>query len=205
MKNIVILLLFAAITVAYGQHSKDDILKELQKKYNNINSVELTFAAEGNPDNQGIVKAKKGNKYYVRMPIMTVICNGKNVWNINEKDKKVILSDFDAKAQRTFSIDKFFFSFLNDYMPDKMTKENSSSGKNTYAVSFIPKDKSKSNMLKYFKLWLNRNTLDIIAVEIDHNSSILKFNLKNIKTNIKLTDKFFNFQPPKNFEVIDAR
>lgn len=189
---------------SFAEKTKEEIFKDLQKKYEKLNSIEVSFAMIGNSDIQGVIKAKKGNKYYLRMPVMTVVCNGNTVWNFNERDKKVIVSNFDKNAVGTFSIDKFFFSFLNDYLPDRLVREKSTIKKGIYMLSFIPKDKKKPNQMSDFKIWVS-STNEILSVEIDHNGTLQKFDVRNIKPNIKIKDSVFDLKPPKGVEVIDVR
>ncbi len=208
MKTLIVIFLILAILLpnqAFSQKSKEEIHRDLLKKYDKLSSIELNFAMKGNSDFQGTVKAKKGNKYFLRMPIMTVICNGKQVWNYNEKDKKVIVSTFDKNAVGSFSIDKFFFSFLNDFTPDKLVREQTSGKTSIYVISFLPKDKSKTNQLRSFKVWLSKNQNDITTIEFDNNGNVQRFDVSRIKVNAKFNDKIFDFVAPKGVEVIDLK
>lgn len=206
MKKIICLLLFCIITIpSFAEKSKDEIFKSLKDKYNNISSIQLSFETVGNMEFKGEIKAKKGNKYIITMPMMTVISNGKTIWNYNERDDKVLISNFENNTKGAFSIDRIFFSLMSEYKPDKLNKISKSTGKSYYELTMEAIDKSKKAQFTKFKIRLAKNGQDITNIEYEENGNTQSVNVSNIILNPKLNDKIFNFKASKGTEVIDMR
>lgn len=204
-KSISIIIMFLISFPLFSEPTKESVYQTLLKKFSKVNSVQLNFTMHGNNSFKGTLKAKKGNKHIIKMPAMTVISNGSTIWNLNEKDSKVMISNYEKNSKGAFSIDKFFFSFISDYLPENLTKlKNPSTGK-YYEMSFTAKDKSKSGQAGKFKLILDKSCQSISSVEFDDNGTLRKFDVSKLKINPKLADAVFNYKAPKGIEIIDLR
>jgi outer membrane lipoprotein-sorting protein len=153
---------------------------------------------------KGSLKASMGNKYYMTVPDRTVVCDGKNIWNYSKDEKKVVISQFEENTS-SFSIDNFFFSFLNGYRPVNYYKENSSAKGSGYVLEMEPINKTpQSIQINRLKLWVDTG-LNIKKVEILTPQSPQTWEISNFQINPTIAKKVFSFTAPKDCEVIDLR
>lgn len=206
MKNYIsVLILFLISIPLLSQPTKESVYQSLLKKFSKVNAVQLNFSLHGSSGFKGTLKARKGNKYIIKMPSMTVISNGATIWNLNEKDSKVMISNYEKNSKGSLSIDKFFFSFISDYLPENLTKLKNPSKSKYYEMSFTPKDKNKSGQAAKFKVTLDKSCKTISSVEFDDNGNLRNFDVSNLKINPKLANGIFDYKAPNGIEIIDLR
>ena len=126
------------------------------------------------------------------------------IWNYSKQEKKVVISQFEENTS-SFSIDNFFFSFLNGYKPVNYYKENSSAKGLAYVLEMEPISKSSQSItITKLKLWLDTG-LNIQKVEILTPQSPQTWEISNFQINPSIAKKVFQFTAPKDCEVIDLR
>lgn len=187
-----------------AQYTAGTLFAEMQKIYKNLKSVSFNFLSENNPNLKGNIKAEIGNKYFIKMTDRSIISNGKLVWNYSIKDKKVIINKI-PNNDSEFSIENFFFSFINNYVPKELKKVTSSGQGFNYLLTVIPSNATSDNNVSSIQLMINQKNLIINSVQINYGNYIDKWYIENLELNPKLNSEIFSFQPPKDAEVIDLR
>ena len=188
-----------AVSAAISREDANSVYNSLSSKMKNIGSISLVFSIRENPGFRGTLKAKKGNKFIVGTPSNTIICNGKNVWNYNEAEKKVVISSYDDNS-KSASVENFFFSFFKNYKPESLQNE-----KNTYILTLKPAPGNSDAQYKQVRLWAASGNLSIQKLEFDDGQRKQTWLLKQVKLNPDLPNKLFEFTPGKGVEVIDTR
>ena len=205
MKKILIVTVLLAVflNVSYSQYDKYSLFEAVSKKYKDVKSVSFSFFSVESSI-KGSVKATMNNKYLLSMPDRTIVCDGTSVWNYSKEEKKVVISSYESGGS-SFSIDKFFFSFLMGYRPVNYLKENSSAKGSGYVLELEPIDKASQAMqITKLKLWVDNN-LNIRKVQIFTPQSPQTWDISNLQINPTINKKTFIFTTPKDCEVIDLR
>lgn len=205
--KVIILSPFLIILFNYhlkAQHTAETLFAEIQKIFKNLRSVSFDFLSENNNNLKGNIKAETGNKYFIKMTERHIISNGKLVWNFSVKDKKVIINEI-PKKDSEFSIESFFFSFLNSFEPKELKKETSSGKGFQYLLTLIPSKTNSDNNVTSIQLTINQKNLMVNSVQINYGDYIDKWQIDNLELNPKLKPEIFSFQTTKEMEIIDLR
>jgi outer membrane lipoprotein-sorting protein len=182
------------------------VYDELLAKYGKMESVSLDFSMREKTGFKGSLKAKSGNKFILRLPYRTVYCNGKTVWNYSPKDKKVIISDYDAENEQSISLERFFFRFIKDFEPVSLAKENNSKAGISHVLSMKPKTTASiDETIEEIKIWLDIKKYTIRAFQVVTAGDIITWDVINLKINGKIANSEFEFKAPDGVEVIDMR
>jgi len=200
--TIIFFILFLFNNSLFSQ-SKEEVFSQIGNKYKKISSISFNFQNEEMKSFSGSLKAKKNNKYIIEASDRIIRCNGKTLWNYSLTDNKVIISDFEESYVEENSIETIFFSFLNDYEPIELKREQSSKSSSLLLVLKKKKADSKSN--NEIKIWLEPKTLIPVKLQIYNNNEKSNWFVSNLKTDLNLNDSQFNFTVPKEAEVIDLR
>ncbi len=193
---------FLAALPAFSM-DKQEVYKKMLEKYSSMNSLRLNFSSRQNSKLSGSLKASKGNKYKIVLGDRIIVSNGKSVWNYSISQKNVSISPFES-SKGGFSIERFFFEFLNGYKPETMTLEADSRGRKCYSLLMKP-PKKMADMPSYIKIRINMTDFSIMSVGSDIGHGFENFDLKGISVNPKIKDAEYSFKPPKGTEVIDLR
>ncbi len=186
------------------QYTAESLFVEIQKIYKNLKSISFNFLSENNPNLKGNIKAEIGNKYFIKMTDRNIISNGKLVWNYSLKDKKVIINEI-PKNNTEFSIENFFFSFINNYVPKELKKSASSGHGFNYLLTLIPSNSISDYNISSVQLQINQKNLMVSSVQINYGNYADKWYIENLELNPKIKSEIFSFEPPKEVEVIDLR
>lgn len=189
----------------FAQNDKDAVYNKLIEKFHNIKSLEIDFELKENPAYSGKITAKKGNKYIIEMENRKIVCNGSSIWNYSAKAKNVVINKFDP-AKAGFSVEDLFFSILLAYEPVELVKESTSKGGSGLILKLVPpKKESEIDNVKSVSLWLDQGSYKIYTVAIDDGNGMQTWFIDRILLNEKVSDKIFEYTPPKGIEVIDMR
>ncbi len=199
MKSAVILILSMFLwTAAYGQTDNNELLKAVQSKYNSINtlSVNFTKSSGSKEDFSGKLYLKKENKLRIELKNNTIVTDGETFWNLNKKENKVIINNYDTEEPTELSLNNFIQVY-----PSKSTVTSGEEG-NYKTLTLEPKT-ADLNFTKA-KLYINNNNL-VEKVLIDSNSGESTITLSGYKLNPDLPDSEFTYSPAKGIKVIDLR
>ncbi len=206
-KNIFYISVFLLFTLLsanlFSQNDKDIVYNQLIEKYGDLKSISLQFKSMDNPRVEGSLQAKRGNKYRLEMGSRIITSNAKFIWNYSIDDKNVIVSRFD-KGLHSNSIENLFFTFLQDFSPVSLKKENSSKGTSFTILTLKSVNNDENINIESITLWLDQNS-NIQSFAIENGKSTEKWSVWNLNTNPNLTDKSFDFRVPKGAELIDLR
>lgn len=203
---LIIFIFSIAFSTLFSQ-DKDDVYNSLVDKYGDPKSLSLKFTLRENPTFKGSVTAKKGNKYFIEFGTRSLYSNGVDIWNYSKKDSTVVISKFEEQSNES-SIERFFFDYLAAYKPVKLSKESSSSGKPLLILELHPnQDIGSIGDVKRIRISLLPNNYSIVSIVIITDYSTESWDLKDLKTNIRVDDKLFEFVSPStmSLRIIDLR
>lgn len=188
-----VLLVFTFVYYSYPIDKKS-LFNDLKQEFNDLNSIEIYFVNRDNPDINGHIIAKKGNKYRITMGDRIISSDGATVWNYSSTQNTVLISNF--KEINSSSLENLFFTEINNSKPLTLNSINSSSKPYTYELSIL----NEESEVKYKLFLTDTKTIhSVLFDDIDEEWIIEKLN-KNISTPNSFKPKF-----NKDIEIIDLR
>lgn len=184
---------------SFAQENAQEVLKNIQNKFSTINdlSAELTQSVNGNLNLKGKVYYKKENNLRFEFKNILIVSDGETSWSYNQKDDKVVITDYENEGNKILSMRQIIFDYPQDC--DLSTFE--SEGKTI--LELIPKDDAFS--FSSIKLFIDGDSLITKALIDDPASGAIQIDLSNYQLNKNLPDSFFQFSPPEGSKVIDLR
>jgi chaperone LolA len=195
---------FLFFSVLLQAQTADEIIKKVQNKFSEIKTIKADF-------NQTIFANKvskpyklagkfyfmKKDNFKIELPSRKIISDGKTTWNYDEKQNKVIISDFDEE-NIGFSLNNIIYGY-----PAKCKLTLVNKKVNGYVIKAVPIN-SELNF-KEAVLFINKNFV-LTEIEItDYNNMKYSFKLFSIVINPTLNKNIFHFSPSNTVEVIDLR
>ncbi len=192
-------ILFLIPFILFGSSSKEELHEQLVKQFVNYKGISIQFSND-NFNGKGTILATKGNKYSITFPGRKLLCDGENIWNVDDKKKNVVIS-IAKQNKNQFSIDAVFFSILVNYKPISLT----SGGSLNKSTLLVLQPKNESSMEQgVSKITLELKNNKIIGIIIQSNGQDDYFKIFNIKEKALLVSDY-TYQPSNTYTVVDLR
>ena len=187
------------LNVSFGQDSADDVLQKIQEKFDTINdlSANLTQSVNGNLSLNGKVYYKRENKLRFEFKNILIISDGESAWNYNQKDNKVVITDYESEGNKILSLRQIVYEYPEDCEMSTYESEGQR------VLELVPNDDTFS--FNNIKLYLNKDYLITKALIDDPASGKIELDLSDYQLNKNIPDSFFQFSPPEGSKVIDLR
>ena len=219
MKKMYTLLAFAMTIMVAGAQTnptKNDpsakaILDKVSAKFKTFKSPQASFSyqvenAQGKAlsTKKGIV-TMKGNKYKVSMDGLTIISDGKTVWNYDKSSNEVTVNNVDVTGS-AMTPQKLLTNFYDKDFLYKMNGEKKIGSRTVQEIEMTPTDKSKPFHKVYLTVDKNAKTLYSTKV-LENGGSKYIYTVSNMATNGAVADNLFVFDKSKypGVEVVDLR
>ncbi len=197
-------LVLLIIPITFFAQSADDIIDKVQKKFDQIENLKAKFSQTIYSDQstkpihfEGEFYYKKEDSFNISLPNRKIISDGKSVWNFDEIEKKVVISEAEFD-EASFSLKEIIYSY-----PEKCDLSLVNRGSGIDYIKAIP----KSLDLNFKEVFLTINDKYLLSkVEIvDFNNMKFTFELFSIKLNQNISDELFIYLPSEEVEIIDLR
>lgn len=198
MKKILILSLLILVNI-FPQGKDVPLLKAMQNKFSSLHDFSVDFSQEVNGKvlMSGKLAFKKENMLRLELKNLLVVSDGVTNWNYNKKEKKVIISSYDADDASLFSPKKFVFDY-----PTQCSVKEAKDGDKVYLL-LTPN--ASSNDFKQAKVYpTSDRTLQQIIVTAN-DGSVITFHFSNFRGDQNFTKEKFSFQIPQGTKIIDLR
>jgi len=184
---------------SFAQDNAKDVLDKLQQRFSSINDLtaNLTQSVNGNLNLKGMVYYKKENNLRFEFKNILLISDGVTYWSYNQKDNKVVISDYESEGNKILSIRQIIYEYPEDC---EMTTYELN---NQTVLELIPKD--DTFQFKSIKLFLNKDYLISEAIIDDPAAGEVEINISDYKLNNNLSEALFVFTPLEGSEIIDLR
>ena len=194
---------------SYAGEEVDEILSKLQKKYDSIRDVSVTFVQSvrfgvtGSEQTfSGKMLMKKGNKYRIEMEEQTIVTDGKSVWSFSKINNQVLIDKY-KEDPKSFSPDRVVVNVPANYNATTLGKEKVNNTEMT-VLKFVPKN--EKSLLKWMKAWIDEDDWLMKKIQIlDMSDNVTTYSINNITLNPGIADNQFQFVVPSSVEVIDMR
>lgn len=186
-------------TQVMAQNDAKTLLKNIQDKFNTITELSalISQSINGKENLSGRVYYKKENQLRFEFKNILIISDGETSWNYNEKQNKVIITDYENEGNKILSIRHMIYEYPDDCDLDTYELE----GKRI--LQLIPKDNNYS--FNSIKLFIDEDNLISKAIIEDPATGIVQVVLSEYQINKDLPDSYFSFSPPEGSQVIDLR
>ncbi len=192
----------------FSDDSAESILKKVEKKYDTIKDITLTFdqhvqygVTKAEQSFSGKLIMKKGNKYRIELEDQAIITDGKVVWSYTKNNNQVIINTY-KEDPRSFSPDKVLVNVPHRFSVTLLSKEEIQ-GEQISILKLIPND-AKSNV-QWMKVWVGEEwTMKKIQM-FDMSDNLMTYTVNTMKINTGVNDSEFKFAIPAGVEVIDLR
>ena len=183
-------------SVAQNAPQAEKILKSSKAKFDALTDFTANFTYSlSNPNlkkaimKNGELKIKK-SKYKILFAEEEFYCDGKKVWVFLKPENEVTISDFDP--DESMSVERVY----KIYDGKSKTRYEGTEGSTHKITVFITDDKSE---IFKAEIWIGKQSeLLEKGILFGKNGSEYKYDLKNMKTNVGLTDSEFVFEPGKH-------
>jgi len=182
-----------------AQDDAKTLLKNIQDKFDSINdlSAEITQLVNGRANLQGKVHFKKENHLRFEFKDVLIVSNGETSWNYNQKQNKVIITNYDTEGNKILSIRQMIYEY-----PDECELSTYGS-EGERVLQLVPKDNSLS--FNSAELFINNDNL-ISKIKVDDPATgLIQVNISNYQLNKNIPDSYFSFSPPEGSQVLDLR
>ncbi|GBD90479.1 outer-membrane lipoprotein carrier protein precursor [bacterium BMS3Abin04] len=199
LKNLI--LLFLSLTISILAQTPQELVSEVQKKFDTVEdlSANITTFSNGVKKIEGKFYYKKPDMFRIDGKEMSIVNDGKTVWNYNKKLKRVVIN-YTSDNPSIFSLKKIITDYPSKCKIENVTPDKS---KGNNLIKLVPLQ-NKLNF-RYAVLRITKEKLidRLEIVTVNGNKIIFKF--KNIRINQKLSQKLFSLKPEKGIKIIDLR
>ena len=196
---IIVICLFSSTQLSFAQSNAQELLKNIQEKFNSINDLtaELTQSVNSKVNLKGKVYFKKENHLRFEFKNILIVSDGETSWNYNQKDNKVVITDYESEGNKILSIRQIIFEYPEDCELNTFESEGEK------VLELIPKADAFS--FNSIRLFIDNDYLITKAFIDDPASGAIQIDLSNYQLNKNLPDSYFQFSPPEGSQVIDLR
>ena len=205
---LLVLLLFNTRAPVFGAQSGTEILDEVRKRFGNYKTFSAKFEKQfywaildEKHTRQGRIYTRRPNQFRVETDDGNlVLADGQTIWAFIKQNEQIIASSYDGELRTPWEI---LLDYSANYIPVQV-EEVQHEGRPAYAVSLKPRLQNSS--ISHLKIWVHRKSWFLLKVEqTETNHDVTTYVLKEHKTNKKLDETLFAFEPPENIELIDQR
>jgi outer membrane lipoprotein carrier protein len=191
--------IIASFSFSIAQENANEILKNIQNKYDSINdlSAQLTQSVNQKVNLKGKVFYKKENNLRFEFDNMLIISDGETSWNYNKKQDKVIITNYENEGNKILSIRQIIFEYPEDCELSTFEAE----GKK--GLELIPKDDTFS--FTSVKLLIDSEYLITKVLIDDPATGKIQIDLSDYQLNKNLPESYFSFTPSEGSQVLDLR
>lgn len=205
----IIPLIFVLTSVVYGQ-SAEEVIQNVRAQVNTSEPIRVEFQqvfqwkltgkeekVQGSMDLQGL------DKFRIETPDQTIVSNGKTMWTYSRPENQVIIDTVRQSGQSLMPRD-ILFSYPDEYNTKIIQKSAELDGQFVVVLRMLPKNEDQ--FIQEIKVWINRESWKPMKVEFtDLNDNQTMYSIKSITKDANISGNTFQFQPPKEAEVIDVR
>jgi outer membrane lipoprotein carrier protein len=207
---IFILSVLTFITEVFGTPGQT-VLAEVQKRYENTNDIEASFLQEyigkvmkraQRGEGKVFFKKKGMMRWDYQAPNQKLISNGLTLWYYQPEENQVFVSDVSKVIKEKTPL--AFLAGEGDLSRDfKLLNfnESVSQKEENFVLELTPKEPNAA--LSKLTLTVDKKTYYVIQADVfDGLGNVTRTRFIDIKTNVGLSNSFFNFTIPPGAEVL---
>jgi chaperone LolA len=209
LKTKIALLFLSLFTFSFAQ-SVDDIVEEIQERYEDLENLSAEFKqveffqlTGSKNETVGKIYVKNGTQYRLETEDRVIVTDGVNVWTYSMFNNQVLVDRVKKNDASVLPRD-LLFKYPKEYYSSLLTTEDYKDEEH-YILKLDPKEETHG-YIKTMKLWVNSDNYLISKIEyMDFNDNSSSFAIEKIDIDTDLKESFFKFQVPEGVEIVDLR
>jgi len=202
--------LLAALQAAPSPgQSADEVLSRVRERYAAMKDVEVRFTqtapgpkGTSRPPQEGVLQAKKGNRYRIETADQVVVTDGTTVWRFGRRTNQVLVDRF--KPDTGVLAPDRLLSGATGEVRGTVTGRETLGGKSVVVLSVVPKE--DDGAYTALKLWVDDAAGMVRKLEAtDLAGGIVTITVHDVRFDAGIPDARFTFQPPAGADVVDLR
>lgn len=210
MLIIKILLSFVIMIAVSSAQSVDDIVEEMQERYEDLENLSAEFKqvehfqlTGSKNETSGKIYVKNGIQYRLETEDRVIVTDGVTVWTYSMFNNQILIDRVKKNDASVLPRD-LLFKYPRDYYASLLKTEEYENEEH-HILKLDPKEDTHG-YIKSMKIWINSDTYLISKIEyIDFNENTSTFAIQKIDIKKDLKDSFFKFKIPEGVEVVDLR
>jgi outer membrane lipoprotein carrier protein len=210
LKVRILILVLLGFSGAFTAESISKIIKELQKRYEQIVNLSADFQqieqfklTGSENETNGKIYIKNGVKFRLETDEQTVVTDGKTVWTFSRMNNQVLI-DRVKEGEGSLLPRDLLFKYPRDYYAT-LLEETKIGSEKYFCIKLDPKE-GVQGYIKTMKMWVNTKTYIIAKIEYsDFNDNVSIFEIRRADTATVLPDSLFVFKPAAGMQVVDLR
>jgi outer membrane lipoprotein-sorting protein len=207
---LVIWMLTLYITCGITQSDVNKIIKDVQKKYQNIQMVYVDFKqvnrfklTDIKSEMNGTIWISQNDRFRLETEDQVMVSAGTTFWRFNKLENQVLI-DYAKKSQQDVFLNNFLFKIDEVYF-SQVAGETKIDGKKVYEIKLTPR-KPDESFFNYVKVWLYDKSWELEKVlYVDFNENEVEYLIEKMELNPVVTGNVFNFEIPEGVEAVDLR
>jgi outer membrane lipoprotein carrier protein len=206
MRIVKIIAAIVLISVLSGAESADDIIKKIQKNYDNIENFYAEFIqkeifgmTQTVNEVRGKLYVKDGTKYLVITEDQMICTDGKTVWSYSKLSNQVLI-DYFKEDRGSFLPKDLLFKY-----PKNCYAAIFDETRDHWILKLDPKDESMG-FVKSMKVTVDKKNYVISKIDYtDFNDNNAVFEILKTDTKSILSDDLFVYKIQDGMDVVDLR
>ena len=204
----IFILIICSLVNLYGL-SGEEILENINKKFNSLNTFQADFKqleqwdlADEESVTEGRIYYKSKDLFRVESEGVFILSNGKVVWRYSQANNQVLIEEV-KDGEGVMLPGKLLFEFTTEYVL-KDFFEKTINNKKMYVVDLSSRE-GEEKFINRIKAYVNEEFI-VERMEYENlDENKVTFILKNISLNGDIPAAKFEYQKMENVEVMDLR
>jgi len=135
-----------------------------------------------------------------------VVADGQAIWAYSAENEQVVVSSYAGELRTPWEI---LVEYADSFAPVAV-EQTELGGRDCYLVTLQPRPgaahSAAGNQVRRMRIWVDEDKWHLLQAEqLEANDDVRTYVLKGHRTNKKLDDELFRYEPPDGVEVIDRR
>ena len=192
-------------TLFFNTVQSDDLLDLIQEKYENSNTLKISFKqtthfklTDISSETKGEFWFKKEHAYKFETQERLLLADGVDSWELNKVSNQVIINDYKESSS---SPKDFLFSYKKNYHSEHLSEKD-----DIHSIKLFPKEGVRTSD-EYLIIWIDEENEIVKKIEqYKLNGNIVIFDIENIEFDEKIMDSEFKFKVDEaKHHVVDMR
>jgi outer membrane lipoprotein-sorting protein len=198
------------VSYANSKESVEKIIKDVQKKYEKIEVLQVDFRQVNRFKLTGIeneifgsIWISQKNKFRLETEDQIMASDGESFWRFNKLENQVLI-DHAKKSQQDIFLNNFLYQ-ISDYYYGQIVSEQKHGKSKIFEIKLTPKNTDDS-FFNFIKVWLMDKSWELEkVVYVDFNDNEVEYQIEKLDQNPDVSLDAFSFEIPKGTEVVDLR
>jgi chaperone LolA len=208
--QIKIFLIVLTLIAASSAQSVDDIVEEIQERYEGLENLSAEFKqveffqlTGSKNETTGKIYVKNGTQYRLETEDRIIVTDGVTVWTYSMFNNQILIDRVKKNDVSVLPRD-LLFKYPRDYYASLLSTEDYEDEEH-YVLKLDPKEEIHG-YIKSMKIWVNSDSYLISKIEYtDFNENTSIFAIRKIDIKKDLQESLFKFEIPEGVETVDLR